>query len=216
MKARGLPIESAPKESATMKFRTVIAGVGFAVLAAGTAAAQAEKAKPAAMDEKAMMEMMQKMATPGDAHKKLDAMVGTFDAKVKMWMDPSKPPEESSGTSVSTWVLGNRFVETKHQGTFMGQPFSGIGYTGYDNATKKYVGTWMDSASTGMMDSRGTMAGNVMTSTSSMLDPMTGKMTTLTLKTTVTDKDHHTMEMWGPGPDGKNYKMMEITYTRKM
>jgi hypothetical protein len=23
------------------------------------------------------------------------------------------------------------------------------------------------------------------------------------------------MEMWGPDPSGKNYKMMEITYARK-
>ena len=31
----------------------------------------------------------------------------------------------------------------------------------------------------------------------------------------VVDNDHHMMEMWGPDPTGKNYKMMEITYTRK-
>jgi hypothetical protein len=73
----------------------------------------------------------------------------------------------------------------------------------------------MDTASTGMMISKGTMAGNVMKSSASMADPVTGKMTTMSMKTTVTDNDHHTMEMWGPGPDGKNYKMMEITYTRK-
>jgi hypothetical protein len=24
------------------------------------------------------------------------------------------------------------------------------------------------------------------------------------------------MEMWGPSPDGKVFKMMEMTYTRKM
>ena len=32
---------------------------------------------------------------------------------------------------------------------------------------------------------------------------------------TVADNDHHTMEMWGQGPDGKPVKMMEIQYTRK-
>ena len=133
-----------------------------------------------------------------------------------MWMDPSKPPAESTGTSVNSWVLGNRFIETKHEGTFMGQPFTGIGYTGYDNTTKKYEGTWMDNASTGMMVSKGTMTGSVMTSSSTMADPTTGKMMTVKMKTTVADKDHYTMEMWGPGPDGKNYKMMEIAYSRKM
>ena len=88
--------------------------------------------------------------------------------------------------------------------------------TGYDNTTKKYEGTWMDNASTGMMVSKGTMTGSVMTSSSTMADPTTGKMMTVKMKTTVADKDHYTMEMWGPGPDGKNYKMMEIAYSRKM
>lgn len=202
-----------------MRFRNLLGGLGVAMLVAGVAWAQekpaAKKAKPAAIDEKAAMEAMQKAATPGDAHKKLEAMVGTFDAKVKMWMDPSKPAEESSGTSENAWVLGNRFVESKYEGTFMGQPFSGIGYTGYDNVTKKYVGTWMDTASTGVMVSKGTMTGNVMKSSATMADPMTGKMTTMTMKTSVADNDHHTMEMWGPGPDGKTYKMMEIEYNRK-
>ena len=33
-------------------------------------------------------------------------------------------------------------------------------------------------------------------------------------KVTIADKDHHTMEMWSPGPDGRMFKMMEIVYTR--
>src|SRR5262245_48240138 len=101
-----------------MRFRTLVAVAGIVAFAAGVAAAQdktAEKKTQApAMDEKAMMEMMTKAATPGDAHKKLEPMIGTFDAKVKMWMDPSKPAEESAGTSENSWVLGNRFIETKH------------------------------------------------------------------------------------------------------
>ena len=201
-----------------MRFRFLRTNLVFALSVAALASAQdkpAEKKAAPAMDEKAAMEAMQKAATPGDAHKKLEPMVGTFDAKIKMWMDPSKPPEESTGTSQNTWVLGNRFIETKHEGTFMGQPFSGIGYTGYDNVTKKYVGTWMDTAGTGVMISKGTMAGKVMTSTATMPDPMTGKMATATMTTTVADNDHHSMEMWGPGPDGKKYKMMQIDYTRK-
>lgn len=202
-----------------MKARLLAIGLAAVVLFSAVAAAQekAGKGKKAAgpPDEKAMMEAMQKAGTPGEAHKKLEAMVGTFDTKVKTWMDPSKPPEESTGTSENTWVLGNRYVQMKYEGTFMGQPFSGIGYEGYDNVQKKYVGTWMDSASTGMMTSTGTMAGNVMKTSATVPDPMTGKMSKITSKVTVADNDHHTMEMWGPAPNGKNYKMMEIEYTRK-
>jgi hypothetical protein len=180
-----------------------------------------EKAKKAAKaappDEKAMMEAMTKAATPGEPHKKLDSMIGTWDTKVTMWMDPSKPPAESTGTSENKWVLGNRYVQQTFEGTFMGQPFSGMGYTGYDNITKKYTGTWMDTGSTAMMNMTGKAdaAGKVMTFSGTMNDPMTGKACKLTSKVTVADNDHHTMEMWGPDPTGKVYKMMEITYVRK-
>ena len=201
-----------------MRFRSFLACVGASVLVAGIAIGQdkaAEKAKPAAMDPKAMQEAMQKAATPGDAHKKLEPLVGTFDAKVSMWMAPDQPPQESTGTSESSWVLGGRFLETKYQGTFMGQPFSGIGYTGYDNVTKKYIGTWMDTMSTGMMSSSGTMAGKSMKMTASMSDPMSGKVTRSTETFTIVDNDHNKMEMWDKGPDGKPVKVMEINYTRK-
>ena len=194
--------------------------VGIVMLAGLTGAALgADKAKKAAAgppDEKAMMDAMTKAGTPGDAHKKLEPLIGTFDTKVKMWMDPSKPAEESSGTSVNKWVLGNRWVEQRFEGTFMGQPFSGIGYTGYDNVKKKYVGTWMDSASTAMMTSMGTAdASGKMTMVGMMDDPMTRKSMKVTTKFSMADPDSQVMEMWCPGPTGKVYKMMEITYTRK-
>ncbi len=48
-----------------------------------------------------------------------------------------------------------------------------------------------------------------------MADPMTGKVMPIEEKIVVVDKDHHMMEMWGPGPDGKMFKSMEIHYTRK-
>jgi hypothetical protein len=60
-----------------------------------------------------------------------------------------------------------------------------------------------------------TDGGKSWTFTGSMADPMTGKDATMDEKITVADADHHTMEMWSPGPDGKSYKNMEIVYTRK-
>lgn len=205
-----------------MKVYIRLAGIlALGIMTLASAAMAQEKGKKAAKagppDEKAMMDAMMKAGTPGEPHKKLESMVGTFDTKVKMWMDPSKPAEESAGKSESKWVLGNRYVQETYEGTFMGQPFSGMGYTGYDNITKKYIGTWMDSASTAMMNMSGKSdaAGKVMTFTGTMNDPMTGKACKLTTKVTVADNDHHMMEMWGPDPSGKNYKMMEITYVRK-
>jgi hypothetical protein len=89
---------------------------------------------------------------------------------------------------------------------------------GYDNVQKKYVGSWMDTASTGMMWSTcaADAGGKSMTCKStSVWDPMTGKASPMEFKTTIADHDHYKMEMWGAGPNGQKYKMMEISYTRK-
>jgi uncharacterized protein DUF1579 len=202
----------------TTRFSGILAAALFAVAALSLAdEPKAKKAAAAPMDEKAAMDAMMKAGAPGDAHKKLEALAGTWDAKVTSWMAPGKPPIESKGKSESKMALGGRFLEEHFEGEFMGQPFTGMGYTGYDNVQKKYVGTWMDSMSTGVMTSSGKMDGDGKTfsMTGSMADPMTGKMSTIKEKVTVADADHHTFEMWGAGPDGKNFKMMEIVYTRR-
>ncbi len=99
----------------------------------------------------------------------------------------------------------------------MGMPFYGIGYMGYDNVKKVYWGSWIDNFSTGLMTSSGSASDNGKSwkFTESMTDPVSGKEITGESRFSVVDADHHTMEMWGPGPDGKMFKMMEISYTRR-
>lgn len=198
-----------------MKIR-VLAATALLILCTSAFAQEPQK-KEMSAEDKAAMEAMMKAMTPGDAHKLLDGMVGTWDAKVSMYMDPSQPPMVSSGTSENSWVLGNREVMQKFTGTFMNMPFSGVGYSGYDNVKKQYWGTWMDTMSTGVMVSTGNTTDNGKTwkFVSTMPDPMTGKDAPMEEKLTIVDKDHHTFEMWTPGPDGRMFKMMEIAYTRK-
>jgi hypothetical protein len=170
---------------------------------------------PPPMDEKAMMEAMAKIAAPGENHRKLDAFVGTWNTTVTMWMAPGAPPASSSGTSKNSWALGGRYLEQRYEGSFVGQKFSGVGYTGYDNVTKKWWGTWIDSMSTGIMVSEGKMEGeSVWHFDARSADPMTGQMMDVKEKITIKDKDHHTMEMWMPGPDGKMFLSMQIDYAR--
>ncbi|HJW95802.1 MAG TPA: DUF1579 domain-containing protein [Thermoanaerobaculia bacterium] len=198
-----------------MKFRALFA-TGLLLLCTSTFADEPQQ-KPKPAEQQAAQDAMMKAITPGDSHKLLDGMVGTFDAKVMMWMDPSQPPMVSGGTSENSWVLGNREVMEKFSGTFMGAPFSGIGFTGYDNLKKQYWGTWMDSMSTAPMTSTGNTSdgGKTWKFAATMPDPMSGKDVQVDQRVTVTDKDHHSMEMWMAGPDGKPFKMMEIQYTRK-
>jgi hypothetical protein len=182
-----------------------------------TSAQENKRAQTPPMDEKTAMEMMQKLATPGEAHKKLDVLAGSWTAKSSMWMDPSKPPEVTEGTSEHKWILGGRFIEQRFEGSFMGMPFSGIGYTGYDNYKKEYVGVWMDSSGTSMFHTTGSFdaSGKILTFSGKTDDFTTGKVITMTEKMTFVSKDEVLFEIWGPDPSGKNFLMMKIDYTRK-
>jgi hypothetical protein len=155
-------------------------------------------------------------ATPGAAHQHLADMVGEWDTLVKSWMDPLAPPMESKGTSDMSMVLGGRYLLQQFHGEMMGQPFEGMGYTGYDNVQKKYVATWMDNMSTGIMTSVGTEDAETkkVTYIGKMWDAVTGTEMTVEEVVYMVAPDHHVFEMYMPGPDGKQMKSMEIHYTR--
>ncbi len=190
------------------------------VLAAGalgaglSLAADPHKASAPAMDEKAMYEKMMKAGSPSEAHKALDPLAGKFDVKVTSWNDPSKPPEESSGKAERKWIMGGRYLQEEFQGTYGGQPFTGMGTMGHDNVTGKYFGSWIDSMSTSMMVTRGSMKGQAIHYEGMMSDPIAGKEVKSSMSITIKGPDAHVLEMWGPGPGGKKMKMMELSYTR--
>ncbi|MEP6888787.1 MAG: DUF1579 domain-containing protein [Nitrospirales bacterium] len=143
-------------------------------------------------------------------------MEGSWDTKTKEWMDPSQPPMESAGTCEQTMLLGVRVLRQECPGTMMGNTFTGIGVIGYDNHTKKYISTWMDSMGTGIyfMEGTGSADGRTMTMQGSYDDPMEGPMK-LRAVTKMVDRNTEIFDMYGTDKSGKETKMMEITYTLK-
>lgn len=168
-------------------------------------------------DQQAMMDAWRKAATPGPQHAQLaEHFVGSWDTKQTLWMDPSAPPTVETGKSVDTAVLGGRQVRTEFSGQLMGQPFNGIGFTGYDNVRGKYTGMWVDDMSTGLMTSTGDYDPDTRTYTftSEMADPMNdGAATTVRETIRIIDADHHVMEMFETH-DGKDVRTMQIEYAR--
>jgi len=91
-----------------------------------------------------------------------------------------------------------------------------FGLTGYDNVTGKYWSTWNDSMSTGIMLSEGDCdADGACAFTGSWNDPVSKEKINARMTTRWTSPAVEVFEMYAPGPDGKESKMMEITYTRK-
>ena len=191
--------------------------VSLALLIAGPSTLRAADAdKPAAPDAEAMKAKFAAYATPGAAHRVLDALAGSWDASVRMWQDPSTPPEESTGSSESRWIMGGRFLEQRFNGQFMGEPFEGIGLLGYDNIKQQYQSVWIDSMGTGMMTGTASYdpSTKTLTETGSHSCPITGGDRQFRSVTKFVDADTIQSEFYGPGPDGKEFKGMEITYKR--
>jgi hypothetical protein len=184
---------------------------------AGLSSAEDKKpAAPPAVDEKAMMEAWAKYATPGETHKKMATMEGSWTAKVSQWMAPDTTPAESTGTADFKMILGGRYLTQSISSTMMGQPFNGFGITAYDNAKKTTQTSWVDTMGTGMLLMAGSFgADGSLTETGTVDDFMSGKPMSVKGVMHMADNDHMIFEMWGSGPDGKMFKNLEVDYTRK-
>lgn len=176
----------------------------------------AKDKKPTEAEMQAMMETYKKLATPGEPHKLFAGLAGSWTTTTKEWMEPGRPPTESSGTAEMKMLLDGRFLQQEFTGEMMGQPFSGIGIDAYDNMTKKYVTAWMDTMSTGIFIMEGTASadGKTIALKGSHPEPGGGKMTHRAVWK-ILDNNTQSFEMYGAHKHGKEMKMMEITYTRK-
>jgi Protein of unknown function (DUF1579) len=168
------------------------------------------------MDPQAMMEIYKKLATPGEPHKLFASLAGSWTTKTKEWMEPNKPPMESTGTAEMKMLLDGRFLYQEFNGQMMGQAFSGIGIDAYDNISKRYVTNWMDTMGTGIFSMEGTASadGKTITLTGKHPEPGGGFMTHRAIWKIV-DSNNQTFDMYGAHHGGKEVKMMEIVYTRK-
>jgi hypothetical protein len=157
-----------------------------------------------------------KIPQPGPEHKVLDPLVGTWHAKVKFYMDPTKPPQESEGMMTREWIMEGRFVQEKYEGKAFGSNFKGMGLSGYDPQKKKYVGTWVDTLSCSIMISYGDYDAKTktLTSYSDDIDPYTGLKTKGRDVFRFVDTDNQVMEMYRTPEKGKEMKVLEIHYAR--
>ena len=169
-----------------------------------------QKGKP---DMEKMMKVYRKVGTPGPPHKKLAALAGTWNTKTKAWMEPGKPPVEGVGTCEQRMLLDGRYLQQEYTGEMMGNPFTGINVIGYDNHSKKYVSTWIDSMSSGIYYFEGTGSGKTITQKCSYDDPVRGPMVWRSV-TRIVDNNTLKYDMYLTPKRGKEEKMMEMTVTR--
>lgn len=156
-------------------------------------------------------------ATPSAEHKRLEAFVGTWKADGKFWMPGAPEPVISTGTSVVKPILGGlAFVDDYNSKCETMGDFSGHGLITWNSTKQKYQSTWIDTWSyNGVETMWGTFdeKTNTFTYTGEMMGH-DGKPVNVRSIHRIENKDKHVFEMFMPGPDGKEAKGMEITYTR--
>lgn len=167
-------------------------------------------------DQEAAMKAWQAYMTPGDVHKMLAKDDGEWSEEITLWMAPGAPPTKSNATAVNKMIMGGRYQESRHTGNFMGMPFEGYSLVGYDNARKIFVSSWIDNMGTGIMVMEGKWDEKAKTInfTGTTTDPMTGKVLPIRETFTYIDNNKQKMEMFMTA-EGKEYKSMEIVFTRK-
>jgi hypothetical protein len=212
---------------------TMITLIGLALVAASFAIAADKGAAPAAAAPAApaqeiklppgwTMEDMQACmlaGTPGKNHEHLARGVGKWQGKNTMWMAPDAPPVVTDCSSTATSIMDGHYVRVETVGEMPGMgPYNGQGTYGFDNVSGKFVCTWIDNHSTGIMTGTGELSadGKTMTWTSTFNCPITKKPAVVREIDTTTGPNSQVIEMFGADPKtGKEYKMVRLELTRK-
>lgn len=156
-------------------------------------------------------------AMPGEHHKLLEKMAGSWSMSIKYRMHSETPAVESHGTCERKWILGKRFLLEEFDGGNLGLPFQGLAIYGYDAFEKKYTSVWIDTMSTAITRNLGTCQDSCqwIDFVGRHGDPWTGAVRSSRGCTRFVDDDRHVLELHEPDASGKEFKMLEIVYTRR-
>ncbi len=177
------------------------------------------------MDQEAMMEMMAQLNEPGEQHEALKVFVGSWDTKMES-LGQGMEAFNSTGSATFEPVMGGRFIKQTFNGTMMGQGYTGIGLTGFNNASKEYEGVWHDSMSTALYMVTGEKTDTGWVYEGEEADPMSGEKFGYRHVITMHGKDKFDFVMQYPpevaaqmgvqAEEGAKWAdSFRITYTRK-
>lgn len=154
--------------------------------------------------------------TPSAVHQMMAKWDGNWEANTTFYT-PGKPDMTAKSSVMNKMILDGRYQETVFTGELMGMPFNGKSTTAYDNHKKKFITTWVDNMGSGMMIMEGPWdeATKTMNLKGKAMDAETGQESDARETFKIIDDNNQEMEMFLTLPDGKEFKMMNIKFTRK-
>jgi len=158
---------------------------------------------------------MQEMPQPTAEHNWLTSKAGTWDVECTMWMGPpDQPPMKCSGTDVVE-AIGGFWISARFNCDMGGMPFVGQCQAGYNEHTKKFVQTWVDSFCSQIMQLEGSRKSDGSLEMKGIgwgaMGPHTHFRST---------EDHHspdsmTFRMFCSAPGGPEVQTMQFEYKRR-
>lgn len=167
------------------------------------------------MNSDEQMKIWMDYMTPGSMHEMMAKHVGEWKMVSKMWMEPNSEPVVSEGTVNAEMILGGRYLKMVAKFPMMGMQTEGLSLEAYDNGKKEFINIWIDNMGTGVAISTGKFddATKSIIYKGKMYDPLAGKDVEFKSVSKMVSDNEMVFEMFG-NFDGKEVKMMEITYTR--
>ena len=140
--------------------------------------------------------------------------VGVWDADVTVTPQPGAAPQVSKGVLNARLIAGGKWLVTDFRNETTG--FEGHGLYGFDAATGRYSGTWVDDTRSKLLVSEGEWNPEKRTMTfrwsASVPDGRT--MTWIDVTETIRDGEQ-IFRTLVPMPDGSSFEMMRAHYRRR-
>lgn len=154
------------------------------------------------------------MPKPEKEHGWLKALEGEWVTESEVKPDPAQPAMNFKGTSTGR-SLGGFWTILEHKAEIMGMPWTGVMQLGYDPASKKYVGTWVDSFNAYQWKLEGALNGQTLTLDTEGPCCQTGKIEKFRETFEVQGKDR-VLFTSSKSANGAWVQMLKVVYTRKI
>ena len=139
--------------------------------------------------------------------------VGEWNAAITVTPKPGAAPQLSTGRLVGRLICGGRWLITDFKNHTTG--FEGHGIYGYNAATKRYVGTWVDDTRSNLHVGEGDWDATTKTMTYAWKATMPNGQAMSWKETSEAVSDHEQIfRVLFPAPDGVEFEMMRALYRR--
>ena len=160
---------------------------------------------------------MPDMPKPQKEHEWLQRLTGEWEAEARCFMDPNGPPSVNTGIE-RVRALGGFWIISEVESDSAENPYANLSTTGFDPTKGKYISTWIDTMTSYLWKSEGTLneAGTILTMEAEGICPLNpGRLTRTRDVTELKGADLKVMTSSMLGEDGNWNVGMVVTARRK-